>query len=328
MSQKIKPAAIGLFIVTGLALGVAGVLLFSSSRLFSNTRDVIVYFDQSLNGLNEGAPVKYRGVRIGSVKRVMVRYNQATNDFAMPVILELEEKLLKERLGEPTNVFTEEGLELRIKGGLRASLQTESLVTGVLYVDLRPHPEAPPPKLHQVTRVYPEIPSEPTRIQQLFDNLASLDIKSLEVNLNELLEKLGQAVEDLQTAQIRQELTNVLASVDRLASSPQITTSLKALETTLAEYRALGEKLNQRVDPLADGVTNSLAEASRTLVELRATVEHLRTWLAPDSPLRMDLGQALEEMANAAQSLSLLVDFLNRHPNALITGRRNSKPQP
>src|SRR3974377_2385377 len=127
MSKKISTTSIGLFIVTGLALGVIGLLLFSSSRLFTHTRDVIVYFDESLNGLNEGAPVKYRGVTIGSVKRVMVRFNQATNDYAMPVIIELEEKLINQRLGEPTQVFSESSLEQRIKLGLRASLQSESL---------------------------------------------------------------------------------------------------------------------------------------------------------------------------------------------------------
>ena len=145
MSQKINTTSIGLFIVSGLALGVTGLLLFSSSKLFTHTRDVIAYFDESLNGLNEGAPVKYRGVTIGSVKRVMVRFNQATNDYAMPVILELQEELLSKRMGEANEIFTDHSLDERIKLGLRASLQTESLVTGVLYVDIRPNPGAPPP---------------------------------------------------------------------------------------------------------------------------------------------------------------------------------------
>ena len=97
---------------------MTGLLLFSSSKLFTRTRDVIVYFDDSLNGLNEGAPVKYRGVTIGSVKRVMVRFNQATNDYAMPVIIELEEKLLRERLGDDSmEVFTDNALEERIQNG-------------------------------------------------------------------------------------------------------------------------------------------------------------------------------------------------------------------
>ncbi len=89
MSKKINTTSIGLFIVVGVALGVIGLLLLSSSKLFSRTDEMIVYFDKSLDGLNEGAPVKYRGVTIGHVKRVMIRFNQATGDFALPVILEV-----------------------------------------------------------------------------------------------------------------------------------------------------------------------------------------------------------------------------------------------
>ena len=100
MSKKANTTSIGLFIVTGLALGVIGLLLFSSLKMFSKTLDVMVYFNDSLNGLREGAPVKFRGVTIGSVKRVMVRLDQAPDDFAMPVICAIEEKLVRERLGE------------------------------------------------------------------------------------------------------------------------------------------------------------------------------------------------------------------------------------
>jgi len=328
VSKKINTTSIGLFIVTGLALGVGGLLLFSSSKLFSQTREIIVYFDESLNGLNEGAPVKYRGVTVGSVKRVMVRFNQATNDYAMPVIVELEEKLLKARMGDPGEIFSERVMEERVKLGLRASLQTESLVTGVLYIDVRLNPNAPPPVFHQLEKRYPELPTEPTQIQKLFNNLAGLDLKSIENNLNALLVKLDTAVGTLRMAQINEGITNVLGSVDRLISSPDITNSLVAVRTTLDQYRLLGEKLNNRIDPLADSLTNSLAEADRALAQFRGAAENLRTLLAPDSAVRHDLDQALQQLAGAGQSLSSLLDFLKRHPNALITGRENPEKKP
>ncbi len=322
MSKKANPTAIGLFIVMGAALGLSGLLLFSSSRFFTRSRDVIMYFNESLNGLNEGAPVKYRGVTIGSVKRVMVRYNQPTNDYAMPVIVEVEEKLIRERLGEPFQVFSEEGMEERVRNGLRASLQAESLVTGVLYIDIRPNPNAPPPVFHQLVKRYPEVPTEQTQIQQLFNNLSSLDIKSLETNLNALLKKTDTVLSRLQMADINQGITNVLFSVQQLVSSPEITNDLASVRTALEQYRLLGEKLNGRIDPLADSLTNSLAEANRSLAQIRGAAENLRTMLAIDSPLRNDLEQALQQLAGAVQSLSALADFLKQHPNALITGRQ------
>jgi paraquat-inducible protein B len=322
MSKKINTTSIGLFIVAGVALGVTGLLLFSTSKLFSTTRDVIVYFNDSLNGLNEGAPVKLRGVTIGSVKRVMVRFNQANNDYTMPVILQLEEKLVRERLGDRSGqTFLQRTTEERIKSGLRASLQTESLVTGVLYVDCRFNPNAPPPVFHQLTKIYPEWPTEPTQIQQLFNNLASLDIKSLQTNLIGLITRLDQTVGELKMAEISRGLTNLLASVDRLINSPDITNGLAGLRPTLDQYRDLGAKLTSKIDPLSDSVTNSLAEANRALAQIRGAGENLRTMLAPDSPVRNDLDQVLQQLAGTAQSISALVDFLKRNPNALIVGR-------
>jgi paraquat-inducible protein B len=325
VSKKINTVSIGLFIVVGLSLGVISLLLFSSSKLFSHTRDIIMYFDESLNGLSEGAPVKYRGVTIGSVKRVMVRFNQASNDYAMPVILEMQPKLLEQRLEEPSDAFSAAALEGRIRRGLRGSLQSESLITGVLYVDIRPRPHAPPPVFHQIKLVYPELPTEPTQIQQLFNNLATLDIKGIETNLNLLLDKLDVTIGGLQMAEISHGLTNLLLSLNQLVTSPEITNDLVAVKTTLDQYQQLGEKLNNRVDPLVDSLTNSLAEANHTLRQFRGAAENLKSMLGPDSPLSNNLDQALEQLSSAAQSISALAEFLKQHPNALIAGRRTPK---
>ena len=302
MSKKINTTSIGLFIVTGVALGVTGLLLFSSSKMFSKTHEQVVYFDGSLNGLHDGAPVKYRGVTIGSVKRVMVRFNQADDDNAMPVLIEIEDKLVHEVLGDKAGQLfyaraAEEGVRAeRIKAGLRATLQTESLVTGVLYVDISIDPKAPPPVFHQLKNIYPEMPSEPTKIQQLFNNLASLDIASLQTNLNGLITRLDTTVGQLKMADINAGITNLLISVNRLVANPDLTNGLAAIPPTLAE-------------------------ANRALTQIRSAAQNLRTLIAPDAPLPNDLDQTLHQLTGAVQSLSVVLDFLKQHPNALITGR-------
>jgi paraquat-inducible protein B len=321
MSQKPNPTSIGLFIVIGVALGVTGLLLFSSSKLFTKTLDCIIYFDQSLNGLNAGAPVKVRGVTIGTVKRVMVRFNQATNDNALPVIIELEKNLINQRLGEPLTTFTGAFLEERVRNGMRASLQAESLVTGVLYVELRRNTNAPPPLFHQVEKRYPEIPSEPTQIQQLIENLGSLDIKGISTNINAVIVRVDKVLESMHMEAVSSGVTKTLASLNQLITSPDITNSLASVRTTLDQYRAVGEKLNSRIDPLAESLTNSLAEANRTLLQLRGTAENLRSLLRPDAPLSSNLGQLLNQLSGTAESVSTLMQFLQQHPNALITGR-------
>ncbi len=329
MSKKINPTSIGLFIVIGVALLVIGLLLFSSSKLFSRTQDEIVYFDKSLNGLEEGAPVKYRGVTIGSVKRVMINFNQSPNDYALPVIIEVQRKLVWERFGDESLLaFTPESMERRVRNGLRATLQTESLVTGVLFVGLDFHPKAPPPVFHQLKKIYVEIPSEPTDVQQLMNNIASLDLKSVEKNLNALLINLNSSISSLHTAEIHDDITKVLGSVDRLVSSPDLKNDLAAMHTTLDQYRLLGEKFNNRIDPLADDVTKTLAEADRALAQVRGAAQNVRIQLAPDAPLPNDLDQALHQLSDAVQSLSSLLDYLKQHPNALITGREKLERKP
>jgi len=329
MSKKINTTSIGLFIVVAVALGVIGLLLLSSSKLFSRTDEMIAYFDKSLDGLNEGAPVKYRGVTIGHVKRVMIRLNQATDDFALPVILEVEQSLLRKRLGdESVDLFSRGAVERSVRNGLRASLQTNSLVTGVLFVGLEFEPNAPTPLFHQLRKIYVEVPSVPTDVQQLINHLASLDLKSIEKNLNALLININTSVSSLHLAEIHDDVIKVLGSVDRLVSSPDLKNDLIAMHTTLDQYRLLGEKLNNRVDPLADDVTKTLAEAGRALVQVRGAAQNVRIQLAPDAPLPNDLDQTLRQVSEAAQSLTSLLDFLNQHPNALITGREKLEKKP
>ena len=329
MSKKANTTSIGLFIVTGLALGVIGLLLFSSLKMFSKTLDVIVYFNDSLNGLREGAPVKFRGVTIGSVKRVMVRFNQAPDDFALPVICAIEEKLVRERLGEGSaEFFTSRAMEERIQAGFRASLQTESLVTGLLYIDTRFNPKAPLPVFHQLEKIYPEIPTEPTQIQQFFENLASFDIKTLQKNLNGLILRLDHTIGEFNASEINRGITNLLCSANALVTSADITNALAGIRPTLDQYRELAVKVTSKIDPLSDSITNTLVEAKRALGQMRGAGENLRLMLAPDSPVRNDLELALEQLAGAAHSVSALADFLREHPNALVVGRRlpNQKP--
>lgn len=323
MSQKANPTVIGVFIVIALALGVGALLIFSSSKLFTQTQQCILYFSTSLNGLNEGAPVKYRGVAIGTVARVMIQFNQATNDYAMPVIIEIQENLLKKRMGD-ADLF-ERGdpfkRDLAVLRRLRGSLQTESFVTGVLYVELDTNPNPPEAVYHQLKPLYPEIATQRSEVQELMKNLAGLDVKGLEEKLGALIERVDLTISSLKAGELSQSLSGVLTSLRRVVDSPELTNALAAVPATLNQYRLLAEKIDRRLDPLADSATNTLAQASETLAELRGGAENLRALLAPDSELRHDVTLALEQLANAAQAVSALTEFLKQHPNALITGR-------
>jgi paraquat-inducible protein B len=328
MSKKANPTSIGLFIVLGVALCVLGLLLFSSSRLFTSSIRCVLYFHGSLNGLNRGAPVKYRGVTIGSVTKVMIHFNQNINDYTMPVIVEIQENLLQQRL-EDTLLFKDRSnFEMAVTRGLRGSLEAESIVTGVLYVGLEFVPDAAPPVFHQLKPLYVEIPTRSTDIQQLMQNLARVDFKGLEDRLSALITKLDFAIGSLNLGEMSGRITNLLSSLNRVASSTEITNTLVSIQKTMGEYRVLAQSLNNRVDPLAASITNTLDQANETLAQLRGAVRDLGGMLAPDSPLQNDLSLTLQQLAGASQSVATLAEFLKRHPNSLITGRENPVKKP
>src|SRR5436190_13163261 len=210
MSKKANPTAIGIFVAAALAIGITGLVLFSSQRLYRPTAKFIIYFDTSLNGLREGAPVKCRGVTIGSVRRVMIHFNQLPDDEAMPVIIELREDLIRRHLVGDTLFRGLKHLDDDARKGLRATLETESLVTGVLYVNVEILKDPPPPVYHQQEKVYVEIPSRPTRIQMFVNSLANTDLAGLATNLNILITRVNSEVGDVHLAAVRENLTNLL----------------------------------------------------------------------------------------------------------------------
>ena len=327
MSKKANPAVVGLFLLVGLGLGVAGVLLFSSGSLFHPQQKYIMYFNASLKGLDPGAPVKFRGVTIGRVLEVLVRHNQASDDFAMPVIISIDTKVAQTKSDEHLQ-FDKARLDVLIPRGFRARLDAESLVTGVLYVGLELLPNPPAPVFHQLKPEYDEIPTVPSQVQQLLAKLERLDVEGISDKLNSLLSRLDSSLSQLNMAQINAGLTNLLGAANRLVGTPDLTNSIVALRGTLDNAQELLKRINGHIDPLADSVTNTLYDAQKTLVDVRSGVRNLADLLGPDSALRPELIRALEELGNASRSVAELAEFLKRNPNTLLTGIKRPKEQP
>jgi hypothetical protein len=120
MSKKANPTLIGLFFVVGFALTITGLLLFSSRSLFHPQVTFILYFEDSLKGLEPGAPVKFRGVTIGSVVEVLIRHNQPSNDHSMPVIIAIDKEMAQSKSDEELQ-FDKNPLESTRHSGLSCS---------------------------------------------------------------------------------------------------------------------------------------------------------------------------------------------------------------
>jgi paraquat-inducible protein B len=322
MSRKANPRTIGLFIAVGLLLGIGGILIFSSSRFFTKTSEYVLYFDASLTGLEPGAPVKFRGVTVGSVKQVLIHLNQNPEDASLPVIIEINEDLLDKKT-DPAHAGTgSKRIEADIKRGLRAKLESQSLLTGLLYVNMDFQPEAPA-TYHQVKPLYPEIPTTSNQIQMFMKDFAEISQK-----LNAVLGKLDSSLGELQVKELNRGLTNLLLSLNVLVSSPDLTNTLASAQQTLEEFRLLSKNLRERVDALTVGADRTLADSREALGELRHGVEDFRDAIAPRGTLRREVTTTLDELREAARSVTRLADFLNQHPNAVLSGRKAGDSQP
>jgi paraquat-inducible protein B len=335
MSKRANPVTIGIFICVGLALGVGAILLFSSAKLFSKTQKYILYFDGSVLGLTPGAPVKFRGVTIGSVSEVLIHHNQRERDRAMPVIIELDQSVLKKKNDSTIDLSDQQTFGRMITNGLRATIEAQSIVTGLLFVELEFHSPVAPPEFHQVIQEYLEIPTQQTKIQLLIENIADIDFKQLMAQMSTLAGNLQTNLGALNMTEINDGLTNLLTKLNQLVQSDDLVSAVKSLHTTLA-------KLSARIDPLADEAQGLLADArkavgdardaigdaKKSLAHLDDTLQSTREMVAPQASLRRELATTMQDISEAARSVTALADFLNRNPNALISGRKFSEPKP
>jgi len=198
VSKPVNPMAIGGFLIAGLALLVTALLVFGGGQFFKPKLHWVVYFDSSLNGLNVGAPVKVQGVQVGQVADIVLLMDTKTNRLMKPVVLEIEPAHLVSPEGEPIAPALTDGerrrrLKTLIDAGLRARLETQSLLTGLLYVDLDFHPNQAPRLTGLNFNGLPEVPSAPTTADEVRNALEEVVRKVRDLPLESMVRDLAAA---------------------------------------------------------------------------------------------------------------------------------------
>ena len=333
MARKANPALIGAFLVGALVLAVAGLVVFGGGKFFTQKQAMVAYFEGSLSGMAIGAPVTFKGVKIGSVTDVRVVIDTKENTIRTPVFFEIEANRIQEASGAELKLKKgAPGLQILIDRGLRGQLELQSLVTGQLQVGLNFHPGTPV-RLTGLTKEYPEMPTIPTRTETLIKTIENLPIDKLVADV-------------LHTVQ----------SMDTLVSSPEIKEVLRSANKTIVDANHLvgkvekmvgaGEAAIANIDKLAGNVDKTVAVGKDALVDARQVLSRAGPALEKallevdklakdaqklavsadgvvnaDSPLRYDLANALKEIQGAARSLRVLADYLDRHPEAVLSGK-------
>jgi len=304
MKKRGSPTLIGAFVVGAIALAVGGIVLLGSLSLFSTVYKFVLYFDDSVDGLVIGAPVKFKGVQIGNVEQIMLASTGEPNQPRIAVIIGLDETRIRS-LGGRTAGFTAEQVNDAIKRGLRATLASQSLLTGLLYVSLNYDTDAAPPVMHPDQTGHLEIPTVPSRVEQvaqtaneIFKKLQALDWDGLFDSISETMIGLRNLVADRQTQDVTRQLNETLESV-----------------------RALANRVDAKVDPLAKSVDDVAASVRTSLAKIDGTVVELKGMLEADSPFNYDMARTMNELEAAARSIRELANSLDQNPSQVIFGR-------
>ncbi|HID30907.1 MAG TPA: MCE family protein [Desulfobacterales bacterium] len=252
----------------------------SLEKVYVEKNKWLLRFDGSVRGLNIGAPVEFKGIKMGKVTNINLEFDWEKLAFQIPVVIETEPERLK-MVGEQT-VERSKAMGILVDKGLRGQLKQGSLLTGQLYIDLDIHPDAPPGKIVYEGR-YPELPTLPTPVEEITRDVTRI------------VKKLGK----LPLEQIGNDLLD----------------ATQHLSKTIAHLEKLVARFDKEVAPAA---TATLQQAQTTLTK----VDRL---LNADSPMGHEMKRALGELADAARNISILADYLERHPEALIKGKGTSQ---
>ncbi|MCG8618837.1 MAG: MlaD family protein [Desulfobacterales bacterium] len=270
----------------------------------------VLFFDSSVRGLSQGAPVEFKGIRVGQVKELRLAYDRKSQTFKIPVLVEIEpERFLTD--AQMAKITPLETLENMIQDGLRARLETGSLLTGQLFIALDMHPEAPL-NLVGAEVPFPELPTIPADLTEMTESvkvilnkLEHLDIKRIEDELVATLEGAG----------------NIVSQAGRALERADIETAVADFSQALAMLRKVLSRVDHHMTPMADSLEATLVSGRDTLEKLRNSLDMVDKNLDPNAPLQYHLIELTGEFTEMARSIRILVDMLERNPNSVIFGK-------
>lgn len=323
MSKRTNPKAIGIFVVGAVALSFVALAMFGSGALFVKSHPFIMFFPGDLNGLNVGAPVKFRGVKIGSVTGIRLQLvnvlQSASSKLRMPVTVELDESAITVPGPSGASLSSAELIRQAISKGLRAQLATESFVTGILYVSLDMRPDTKAEFYLPQNPNYVEIPTLPTTLEQAGALLEQVLAQMRQADLPGLVKSAHTTFQATSELVSSPELKAAVVSFDQAARN---------LSRTAASIRNTSDSLNVRMVPLLRSLQAASDNAAVTMRNLQSasaraneTLGAAHQMIEPNSPLNYQLYQALVGLTDASRSIQQLADYLERNPGALLRGR-------
>ncbi len=332
MKKKRTTFLAGLFTVCALFLLIGLLYFLGNMSLFSKGNRYVMYFNESVNGLNIGSPVKLRGVPIGSVQLILVDTNLEDDLHLIPVVVEILPERLKGIDGEKLDWTDPQEMEKQIHYGLRGKLQQLSFITGQIYIELdylKPGSRFAEPQYHHYGQIHiVEIPTVPSTLAEisevlasLRDNLKKINFKAMGDSVAQLLDNLNENLAGDRIGTAFAEASAAIKEVREMIAKPEIQKFLDGLAPTLESIHSVSKKVDEKIEPLEEEMINFIKRLESTLNKLNLVIDEVGQVTQPESEIRIGTTEALKSMAQAAAALSRFLDFLDRNPDALVKGR-------
>lgn len=330
MKTKAGPAIVGAFVIGAFVLGIIALLSFGGVSLFSKPERFTVNFDESIHGLDLGSPVKLRGVRIGRVVELNVRYVAEKNRSVVAVVCELNRDIITDHRGMKLDVSSRAELQKLVDQGLRARLEIQALATGMLYVglDFVDPAEFPAEALDFQPRyvVVPAMPSAISEFQanltEILNDVQKMDFAGMSAEFKGLLADTRKQLSGMDLKGTVEQWKKTGAQFETLAASPEIKDTLVNMNAALGDLRTVLATLNEQVGPVGTELTATLTQAKASLESFGATANAAHRFISSQSGLGDEATRTLQQLSSAAEAVQRLADFIERNPQALITGRK------
>jgi paraquat-inducible protein B len=333
MKTKVSPTIVGAFVIGAMVLAVVGLFSFGGINFFAQPQRFVVYFDESVHGLDRGSQVKLRGVRVGRVIDLTIRYDQQRNDSVVAVVCEFSKNVISDNLGQPIDIADRTELQALVDRGLRARLEVQALATGMLFVglDFR-NPKEYPPERQPADSKYVVVPFVPSAIEEfqssiteILADLKKIDFAGISNGLTTVLTQIPKHLEGVDLKGVTEQWKKTGAQIEALANGPDVKHTFENLNGAVSDLRATIAKLDAQLEPAGKEMKTTLAEAQKAVQAFNDAAVAAKTFITAQSWVGEELGDTLGHLNDAADSVKRLADFLERNPNALITGRR--RPQ-
>lgn len=322
MGERKHSVLIGSFVVGSLLIVLAGAVVIGSTGFGGQQQRVVMVFEGSVKGLTLGAPVALRGVEIGQVTDIQLLLSTDKADIIMQVEAELSERNVL-LVGEGMDASSL--IPYLIDNGLRAQLNMQSVLTGLLYVQMDFHPDTVA-TLPEVTSPHTQIPTIPTELELLRRTLQSIDYARIAQDIGNIAGSLNTLTETEAFQALPGDLQQTLASLAQAGDG--LTDAMAGLRpemtSVLAEARGVLQQVKTDLPGLTSSAGSGLRRLDSALLATEQAMQSLGDQVDAGSPTLYQLNTTLKELADASRALQSLARMLEEHPDALLRGRRSN----